>query len=151
MIGQLNINSLRNKFEALKMIICGKLDVIVITETKLDDTFPTSQFLMEGYSTPFRFNRDSMGGGVIIFVREDIPCRRLKPHDFPNNFEGIILEINLRKVKWLLFGGYNPHKENIYNFLTKLSHILDHYLSKYDNYLLLGDFNSEQHEDEGIL
>ena len=50
-------------------------------------------------------------------------------------------------MKWLVSGGYNPHKENITNFLTHLVAILDHYLSKYDNYLLIGDFNSEINED----
>ena len=46
-----------------------------------------------------------------------------------------------------MFGGYNPHKENTANFLSQLIPILDHYLSKYDNYLLVGDFNSEVDED----
>ena len=75
-IGQLNINSLRNKIEALKTIIRGKIDILVITETKLDDTFPTNQFSIDGFSMPFRLDREGGGGGgVIIYVREDIPCR----------------------------------------------------------------------------
>ena len=143
----MNINSLRNKFDALKTIISGKIDILVITESKLDESFPTNQFLIEGFSLPFRRDRDLNGGGVIIFVREDISCRELKLHNTPDNFEGIVLEVNLRKVKWLLFGGYNPHKVDIQNYLSKLTTILDHYLSTYDNYLLLGDFNSEPHED----
>mgnify|MGYP003709007651 CR=1 FL=1 len=107
-IGQLNINSLRYKFDALKTIISGKMDILVITETKLDDTFPTNQFLIDGFSLPYRFNRDrrgDKGGGVFSYVREDIPCRELKSHKIPDNFEGIFLEINLRKIKWLFFGG----------------------------------------------
>ena len=62
------------------------------------------------------------------------------------NFEGIFLEMNLRKEKWVLFGGYCPHKQNISNFLTQLSPILDVYLPKFDNYLLIGDLNSEIQE-----
>ena len=147
-IAQLYINSLRNKIDALKTIISGKIDILVITESKLDNTYLTNQFLIDGFSAPFRKDRDSGGGGgVIIYVREDIPCRQLKSHNTPDNFEGIVLEINLRKVKWLLFGGYNPYKENTANFLTKLTPILDHYLSKYDNYILIGDFNSEINEE----
>ena len=115
-IGQLNINSLRNKFDALKTIISGKIDILVITESKLDESFPTNQFLIYGFSLPFRRYRDLNGGGVIIFVREDISCRELKLHNTPDNFEGIVLEVNLRKVKRLLFGGYNPQSGH-----TKLS------------------------------
>ena len=95
---------------------------------------------------PFRANRNQYGGGVIIYVREDIPTRELKSHPHLSNFEGIFFEINLKKSKWLLFGGYNPHKEIICIFLNQLGPVLDHYMPKYDNFLLLGDFNSEMRE-----
>ena len=45
-IGNLNINSLPNKFEQLKDIAIQYIDILVITETILDDTFPTAQFLV---------------------------------------------------------------------------------------------------------
>ena len=48
------------------------------SETKLDDTFPASQFLMQGYSTPFRKDWTSKGGGILLYVREDIPCKVIK-------------------------------------------------------------------------
>ena len=41
-LGDLNINSLRSKFDALKLLIKDKIDILVVTETKLDETFPTS-------------------------------------------------------------------------------------------------------------
>ena len=113
----------------------------------LDHTFHTNQFLIDGFSPPFRLDRNSRGGGVMIYVRNDIPCRELKSHNVTDNFEGIVLEINLRKGKWLLFGGYNPHNENITHFLTHVSLIVDHYLTTYENYLLIGDFNSKIEDD----
>ena len=51
----LNINSIRNKFEALKFIIDNNIDIFLISETKLEDSFPTAQFLIKGFSTPYRF------------------------------------------------------------------------------------------------
>ena len=36
--------------------------------------------------------------------------------------------------------------DNIDNYLSFLGPALDHYMSKYDNFLLLGDFNAETHE-----
>ena len=119
---------------------------MIITESKLDDTFPSNQFLIEGYLPPFRADRNKNGGGVLIYIREDIPCCELKDHHTPMNFEGIFLEINLKKAKWLLFGGYNPSKDNIFIFNHHLGTSLDHYMSKYENFLLLGDFNSEMSE-----
>ena len=49
-IGYLNINSVRNKFDALKEIASQSLDVLMIAETKLDATFPTGQFAIEGFA-----------------------------------------------------------------------------------------------------
>ena len=43
-IGHLNINSISNKFDYLKLITQGKIDILVITETKTDSTFPLNQF-----------------------------------------------------------------------------------------------------------
>ena len=44
-IGHLNISSIRNKFELLSFLIDGKVDIFLINKTKIDGTFPTSQFL----------------------------------------------------------------------------------------------------------
>ena len=47
--GQININSIRNKFAQLIYIVSNEIDILMVSETKLDDTFPTSQFSMQGY------------------------------------------------------------------------------------------------------
>ena len=124
----------------------GNLDILVVTESKLDKTFPTAQFIMDGYSPPLRLDRNTNGGGVLIYIRDDITCRELKEHPYITNLEGIFVEINLKKTKWLIFGGYNPSKDNIANFVNGVGPILDYYMPKYDNFLLLGDFNSEMTE-----
>ena len=46
-IGQLNINALRNKFEQLSTMISGNTDTLMISETKLEETFPAAQFLLQ--------------------------------------------------------------------------------------------------------
>ena len=53
----------------------GNADVIMISETKLDDTFPVDQFVLEGCSKPFRIDRNKNEGGILLFVHEDIPAR----------------------------------------------------------------------------
>ena len=71
----ININSIRNKFEDLKLLIQDNVDILVITETKLDDTFTSTQFYMEGFKTPIRLDRNSFGGGIVIYIRENIPSK----------------------------------------------------------------------------
>ena len=51
-IGIVIINSISNKFDNLKFITQGKIDILVITETKTDSTFPLNQFAIQGYSKP---------------------------------------------------------------------------------------------------
>ena len=79
-IGQLNINSLRNKFQLLVELVHGNIDVLILTETKLDVTFPEKQFMIPGYKKPYRKDRNGNGGGVMIYVREDIPSDILLKH-----------------------------------------------------------------------
>ena len=139
-IAQLNINSIRNKFQFLEKEVCANLDILLISETKLDDSFPSAQFLLDGFSKPYRLDRCSNGGGILLYIRDDIPARLLSNS---NKTESIFVEINFRKKKWLICASYNPHKSNISNHLQQLSKGLDNYIGNYDNFLLLGDFNSE--------
>ena len=69
----LNINSIRNKFELLSEQVRGNVDVLMISETKIDDSFPIGNFLIHGFSPPYRLDRDSKGGGIMLYIREDIP------------------------------------------------------------------------------
>ena len=64
LIGNLNINSIRNKFDQLKDTVLKYTDILTLTETKLDETFLISQFLMDAFSKPYRFDRNKQRGGV---------------------------------------------------------------------------------------
>ena len=66
----------------LSEMIKGFVDMFMISETKLDDSFPGGQFFIEGYHTPFRFDRNGNAGGILIYVREDIPAKVIHC-DFP--------------------------------------------------------------------
>ena len=46
-IGQLSINSLRNKFEQLSTMTNGNIDIFMISETMLDETVPAAQFSLQ--------------------------------------------------------------------------------------------------------
>ena len=59
-MAHLNINSIRNKIEGLKFLVAKNVDILVISETKLDESFPTSQLLIDGFKKPFRFDKIQM-------------------------------------------------------------------------------------------
>ena len=78
------------------------LDILItITETKLDNTIPFSQFHIDGYSKPYRLDKNRNEGSIIIYVREDIPNSMLTKHNFPDDIEVLFIELNFRKSKWL--------------------------------------------------
>ena len=62
----LNFNSIRNKFDFSCHQVKGVADILMISETKLDDSFPGGQFLMEGYHAKFTFDRSKVGGGIYM-------------------------------------------------------------------------------------
>ena len=138
----ININSVRNKFEILQEVIGNNIDVLLISETKLDASFPSRQFILDGFTPPYRLDRKQHGEGIMLFIREGIPSKLLNA-DTSFGIENLLVEINLRSKKWLISGSYNPHLNSIQNHLVQLSKKFDFYSSKYENFIVLGDFNAE--------
>ena len=82
-LGHLNINSIRNKFDLLVDQIKGNADVMIISKIKLDESFPNGKFKIPGYALLCRrLDRNQFGGGIVVFVREDIPSRVLTLNKF---------------------------------------------------------------------
>ena len=71
-----------------------------------------AQFSLQGFCDPYRFDRNRNGGGIMLYIREDISSR-LREKNLRNNSEYFSVEINLRKKKRLLCCTYNPHKKSI--------------------------------------
>ena len=98
MLGHLNINSVRNKFEALTYTIDNNTDLLLISETKLDDSFPKAQFQMKGFGVLYRYDRNGKSGGLLLHMREDIQCKLLISKS-KCNIETLSVTVNLRKRK----------------------------------------------------
>ena len=135
----LNINSLSLKFDSLAQKITGNIDILMISEIKLVNSFPEGQFLIEGYSKPYRIDRNRHGRGIMLYVRPDIPSKLLPTELLP--MEDFYVEINLEKKKWLLCCSFHPNKNTIKSHIEILHKGLALYLFKYENFIVLGDFN----------
>ena len=77
-ISYLNINSLSNKIDALRQICkISLLEILCVDETKLDSSFPNSQFRIDAYIfTLYRRDRDNHGGAKIVFISESLIINR---------------------------------------------------------------------------
>ena len=108
---QINVNSFRHKFAHLQDIISKhRVDYLAISESKIDDSFPVAQFDVQGYNI-FRQDNTSSSGGLIIYVRSDIPHRRLVNAECnKNGIESLCIEWTIGKAKTVVSCVYKHPK-----------------------------------------
>ena len=66
----------------------------MIGETKLDSSFPESQFLIGGFQKPYRLDVISRSGGLLAFVKSHLPSRQLLNFVLPKHIQIINFELN---------------------------------------------------------
>ena len=76
----------RNGYEKL-----GNTDIFMISETKLDESFPPGQFSLDGYSVLFRSDRNGNDVGILLFIRGGIPSKLLPTNNNIEGFEQMII------------------------------------------------------------
>ena len=76
----INIKSLRNKFDILQEVIENGVDVLLTSLTKLYALFPSSQFILDGFTPIYRIMR---------FVRENIPSKLLNADTSISGIESV--------------------------------------------------------------
>ena len=67
----------------------------------ISESFPNEQFKIPGYALPCRLDHNQFGGGIMVFVKEDIPSRVLSLN---KSVESLFIELNFgKKVASLLY------------------------------------------------
>ena len=138
----LNINNLRNKIVDLRYVLAQTgIELLAVSETKLSENFPDAQFYVEGNNLPpYHKDRNSNGGGLMVFTKKDLITRRIKELE-STKIEIISLELTVSKRKWIIFSVYRPPKTNFQTFFSELNICLDKATRTYENIVLLGDIN----------
>ena len=136
MICHLNINSIRNKFGTLDEIVKA-FNIFLISQSKLDNTFPINQFSIRGYKI-FKRDRNRFGGGVILYTKENIPWTSLTDHPVFSDLQLMAFEFHQSKRKWLILWTYKPPSQNDIEFLN-ISSIIDYYLQTNEKILAIGN------------
>ena len=111
----------------------------MISETKIDKSFPTSQYLIDGFSSPYRLDRNANGGGIFVYFKNNI-TKSLQT--IKVSTEAIFTEINLRRKKWLTCFTYNPNKSLLEHRLNQIQAELEIFCKNYEDLLIMGDFNA---------
>ena len=141
-IGYLNINSLRNKIIDLQEIRSkAPLDIVCIDETKFDESVSDFQFHMENYQfPPFRRDRNSKGGGKLVFLKNGLIAERVKDLETKVS-ETICIELTISKKKRCILFVYTPPKQKNVLFFQEISNSLNQLVNKYENVFLADALN----------
>ena len=99
LIGHFKINSIRNKVDMLSYMIGNKIDILMISESKLNDTFPSSQFVIDSFTEPFRLDRTRNGGGILLYVKNNISATLLTNYTLPEDIEALFVEFVIENFK----------------------------------------------------
>ena len=104
----LNINSIRNKFDNLKLIIDEPVDIPCVAETKINKCFPTAQLSWPGYHKPYRLDISGLWGGLLAYIKSHLPSRRLTNYIMPKDIQIIPFELNQGKENWMFICIHRP-------------------------------------------
>ena len=91
-IGHLNKNSVRNKCSSFQQTTLSKTDILVLSETNIDDSFPDSQFFAEGLKM-YRKDRTKIGRGLLFYANENLPGEIISSYKFKENSEKFYLNL----------------------------------------------------------
>ena len=132
---------MKYKSSEVHELITNNIDIMFLSETKLDDSWPTATFSLENYSI-LRQDRNAYGGGLLAFVRSDIPHRRCP--DMEKNEYGIeilAIEVCVKRKKVLFVCLYKPPKIDAISLTNTLENISNLSQGKFNTTYLLGDMN----------
>ena len=146
----LNARSILPKMEELDILaLSTKAAIIAVTETWLDNTICDNDVCIPGYSIQ-RKDRNREGGGVCIFIRNNINFNRRSDID-KDDLEFLAIDIMMPKSKPIILGvGYRPPRDNM--FYAKLEEVLSSCTNfvKQECYIL-GDFNTDVLAERNVL
>ena len=74
-----------------------------------------------------RLDCNRYGGGLVLYVNEQVPCKKLTNYENPIPSEIIVLEFHQSKRIWLILGIYKAPNQKETEFLQHFSWLLDFY------------------------
>lgn len=104
-------------------------------------SLPNAQFIIEGYVPLFRCQFQRWKHSPLCKGRH---FDKSFKQSLSKEFERLFVKLNFCEKKILLCCSYNEHEINIANHLDILGKILHIQMSKYNNFLIAGDFSSEK-------
>ena len=97
----LNVNSLLKHIDQLRLFYeTHKPRALCLNKTKLDNEIRDEDLVIEGFHSIYRKDRDRHGGGVAMFISDEINF--LERDDLETDFESLTVELDIQYVKPIL-------------------------------------------------
>ena len=140
--GLLNARSVNNKTDSVvEFIVEHQLHILCITETWLqsNDNFTINSITPSGFDVISNPRLNKRGGGVAVIIKNDLIYKKLSNICFIT-FEVLMLQVTSSSKSFAIVTIYRSPGP-LGNFITELSDFLSTLVSKYDDFVLAGDFN----------
>ena len=139
-IMHLNIRSIRNKIDFLQTFT-DDIDILCLTETHLDPSIPNESIKLDNFSKILRKDRNMFGGGVAIYINENIPVIRRSDLEIGND-ENIWIQYQLNNTIYIIGNIYRPQWVTCNSGIwDRLDYSLNLAFETTTNILLTGDIN----------
>ena len=148
----LNARSLFSKITDI-FVNFGFCDIIVITETWLNNSTPTAAINVDGYSVirQDRYeNSNKKGGGICIYVREHFMYETLDTAcAISPDYEMLGIKLKIKDIKpFHIIGTYRPPAGNMTRYMEKLNEVLENINLTRSELFLMGDVNIDYNSDK---
>lgn len=80
--------------------VLGNTDVLMVSKTKIEDSFPIWSFLIHAFSPLYSLDYDSKDDGIMLYIWEDIHWNLLTTDN--DHIESLYAQLNLRNEKYLI-------------------------------------------------
>ena len=122
-----NLNSILTEGrleELVENVKVVKPDVLVVTESKLDETIDSKQLKIDGFHEPIRKDRNRRGGGCLIYISDDLTYKQQIKLESAH-FEHIWVDIRQNNKIYSVNCYYRPPNINNHEiFLQETENIL---------------------------
>ncbi len=115
------------------------VDCLFIAESKLNDSHQSNVFKVDGYTLYRKDNPRDGGGGLLCYIRSDIPSYSVTPQSGP--IETLQINCVFQKQKWSILGTYKKPSVSQSSINEDLDKVIDKSLNKCDKFIVLGDLN----------
>lgn len=138
-LAQFNIRSLIPKFNDLKEhILSVGYSILCLTETWISPAVSDDLIKIEGYNLVRRDRRIGRGGGVGMYIKENIHYSVIISD---NDSEQLWVKFKVNKQQFAVGVTYRPPDFSYNDFIVKLEQNLTYLLPHYDEIFCLGDLN----------